>query len=225
MNLNMSVLDMAFIGLLALAILLLLFAVLSVILGINTGNRLKKLQRRRPKAKKKRKGWKRACAALKKKRNSSFKNSVLLIVLALLFGASGFYARYYQLTNMSTANTTALSKGYYLLDETEQQFESLKNGASPEKTLNNFRELSSQLVSVGMETAYGGMSSDYQKLLNRYFDQVRKLGINLGAQNLESLQNTGNIDSYVEDITKIKERQKKIIDEFEVNESALQQKK
>lgn len=55
MNLNMSVLDMAFIGLLALAILLLLFAVLSVILGINTGNRLKKLQRRRPKAKKKEK--------------------------------------------------------------------------------------------------------------------------------------------------------------------------
>lgn len=225
MNLNMSVLDMAFIGLLALAILLLLFAVLSVILGINTGNRLKKLKRKRPKTKKKRKRWQRACAGLKKKRNGSFKNSILLIVLALLFGASGFYARHYQLTNMSAANTTALSKCYYLLGETEQQFESLKNGASPEKTLNNFRELSSQLVSAGMETAYGGMSTDYQKLLNRYFDQVRKLGINLGAQNMDTLQNVENVDSYIEDITKIQERQKAIIEEFEVNESALQQKK
>ncbi|MBP1046501.1 hypothetical protein I6N96_09405 [Enterococcus sp. BWM-S5] len=225
MNLNMSMLDMTFVGLLSFGVLLLLFTVLSVVLGLKSGSQLKQMTRRRPKMKNKRKRWKRACHTLNKQRKSHYRTAIVVFLLGLLLGGSGFYARHYQLTNLSSPNAAAISKCYYLLDEAQQQFENLKGGASPEKTVKNLQELSSQLASAASETPYGGMSADYRLLLNKYFKKNLDLAINLNAQTVQSLQDTENIEIYMSDIQSVKEQQQKIIEEFEVNEQALLQKK
>lgn len=225
MDVNMSVLDMTFIGLVSLGVLLLLFAVLSIILGISTSSQLRKMKHRRPKVKKKRKRWKRACITLAKKRTGYFRTAVIVLLLGLMLGSSGFYARHYQLTNLSSPNAAAISKCYYLLDEAEKQFDDLNGGASPEKIVKNLQELSSQLASAASETPYGGMSAEYRLMLTKYFKKNLDLAINLNAQTVQSLQNAENVEIYKSDIQSVKEQQKKIIDEFEVNEQALQQKK
>lgn len=225
MNVNMSVLDMTFVGLVSLGVLLLLFTVLSIILGISTSGQLRKLKRRRPKAKKKRIRWKRACHALAKKRGGHFRTAVIIFLLGILLGGSGFYARHYQLTNLSSPNAAAISKCYYLLDEAEKQFDDLNGGASPEKIAKNLQEISSQLASAASETPYGGMSAEYRLMLNKYFKKNLDLAINLNAQTVQALQNQETRETYKSDIQSVKEQQKKIIEVFEVNEQALQQKK
>ncbi|WP_321385923.1 hypothetical protein [uncultured Enterococcus sp.] len=225
MKLNMSMLDMTFVGLLSLGVLLLLFSVLFIIFGISSGSKLRKLKRKRPKMKKKRKRWKRACSRLAKQRGRQFRTAFITLLLGVLLGGSGFYARHYQLTNLSSPNAAALSKCYYLLDEAEQQFENLKGGASPEKTVKNLQEISSQLASAAAETPYGGMAAEYRLLLTKYFKKNLDLAINLNAQTVQSLQSPETIEVYIGDIQSVKEQQKKIIEEFEVNEQALQQKK
>lgn len=225
MNVNMSVLDMTFVGLVSLGVLLLLFTVLSIILGISTSGQLRKLKRRRPKAKKKRIRWKRACHALAKKRAGHFRTAVIIFLLGILLGGGGFYARHYQLTNLSSPNAAAISKCYYLLDEAEKQFDDLNGGASPEKIAKNLQEISSQLASAASETPYGGMSAEYRLMLNKYFKKNLDLAINLNAQTVQALQNPETRENYKSDIQSVKEQQKKIIEVFEVNEQALQQKK
>lgn len=182
MNLNMSVLDMAFIGLLSLGILLLLLGIALFILSIRAGKSLKELKRKRPKNKKKRRKWQRICKKTEQSKRKRRRNSLLLILLAILLSSGASYTRYYQLTNLSSSNAAALSRIYYLVGEIEGQIDSYGNGASIEKTEKNIRELSQQLASAGAESAYMGMAVDGQKMLNRYFSSAKNLGINLNAQ-------------------------------------------
>lgn len=225
MNLNMSMLDLAFIGLLSLGILLFLLGILFLFLNAASRRNLKKLKAKRPKNKKKRKRWQRICRKTEQTKKRRLRNGILLIILSLLLGGSASYARYYQLTSLSSSNSAALAKSYYLIGEIEGQLESYNNGASIEKTTKNIRDLSQQLAGAGTETAYVGMAVDGQKLVNRHFNLVKNLGINLSAQAREILENQEEMTSYLSDIEKVKASQQKVFKKYQVNESALQQKK
>ncbi|MBL1229469.1 hypothetical protein IW492_09520 [Enterococcus sp. BWB1-3] len=225
MNLNMSKLDMAFIGLLSLGILLLLLGIIFLVLSIVAGRKLEGLKKKRPKNKKKRKKWQRICRKAEQYKKKRRRNGIFLLIMAVLLGGGASYTRYYQLTNLSTSNAAALAKIYYLIGEIDSQIESYNNGASIEKTEKNIRDLSQQLTSASVETAYMGLSVDGQKKLNRYFTSAKNLGINLNAQARVILENLEQMEMYQSDIEKIKENQQEIFKEYQVNEHALKQKK
>ncbi|MGL4694769.1 hypothetical protein [Enterococcus larvae] len=225
MDLNMSMLDLTFIGLLSFGILLFLLGILTLFLSAASRRQLKKLKARRPKNKKKRKQWQRICKKTEQTKKKRMRNGILLIIVSILLGGSAGYARHYQLTSLSSSNAAALAKSYYLIDEIEGQLDSYKNGASIEKTTKNIRDLSQQLAGAGTETAYVGMAVDGQKLVNRHFNLVKNLGINLNAKAREILENQEELTTYLADIDKVKTSQQKVFKEYQVNESALQQKK
>lgn len=225
MDLNMSMLDLTFIGLLSLGILLFLLGVLLFFLSAASRRSLKKLKAKRPKNKKKRKRWQRICKKTEQTKKKRLRNGILLIILSVLLGGSAAYARHYQLTSLSSSNAAALAKGYYLIGEIEGQLDSYSNGASIEKTTKNIRDLSQQLAGAGTETAYVGMAVDGQKLVNRHFNLVKNLGINLNEQARTILENQEEMTNYLSDIEKVKESQQSVFKKYQVNESALQQKK
>lgn len=162
---------------------------------------------------------------LEKKTKRQFRFSLLFFFLVILTAGSATYSRYYQLTNLTADDADALAKSYYFIDELEKQLKAVDNGANAEKTSKNMRELSTQLTSVTNRTASQGMSVDGQKMLNRHFTLARNLGVNISSQNTKKIEDATYRESYLQDIKKVITSEKKIFKQFNVNESALQQRK
>ncbi|WP_087639329.1 MULTISPECIES: hypothetical protein [unclassified Enterococcus] len=133
--------------------------------------------------------------------------------------------RYHQATNLGDRDSDGIVEGYYLLNETSQQLEAIEQTENIEKTRKNIRELAAKLSSFGVRYADPRLSVEGQQLLNRYYSQMKELGLNLNNQSIESLKGKETYDIYMSDIKKGQMMQKKVFDYFKVNEGALQQKK
>ncbi|WYK01550.1 hypothetical protein A5821_002687 [Enterococcus sp. 7F3_DIV0205] len=216
---------MSFIGLLSGAILFLLFGIFFLFLSLSTKRKWKIMVSRRVKNKKKRKRIKFLSHRLEKQKKKQFRTSLIFFFLVLLTAGSAAYSRYYQLTNLTADDADSLAKGYYFVGELEKQLKAIDNGANAEKTSKNMRDLSTQLTSVANRNASQGMSVEGQKMLNRHFTMTRNLGINISGQDAGKLEDPAYRESYLKDIQKVVTSQKKVFKEFDVNESALQQKK
>lgn len=216
---------MSFIGLLSSAILFLLFGVALIYFSISTNKKWQKLKGRREKNKKKQKRLQRIRRELQQKKKKQSRIAILFITLFLVTASGAVYARYYQLTNLTAEDADAVAKAYYLVGEMEKQIKSVENGASPEKTVKNLRNLSAQLASASVKTASQGMSVEGQKLLNRHLSLTRNLAVNISNQNQEALANPTIRETYLKDIDKVTTSEQKVFKHFKVNESALQQKK
>lgn len=221
----MSFLDWSFVALISSAFLFVFFASFSFFLSFSTKKKLSNYQQASPKNKRKRKRFLVKQRRLEKQGRHQRNLGVLFIICMLLTGGSGFYSRYYQMTNLEAGDSEALVQSYYLIEEIEVQLTNLKNGTNPEKSINNIREVSSRLASYGARRPYQGLTEEGQKVLTRHFSLMKDLGVNLAAQSVESLGNPETMESYVNDVTKLKDSQKKVFKEFKVNESALKQKK
>ncbi|MBL1229135.1 hypothetical protein IW492_07795 [Enterococcus sp. BWB1-3] len=218
----MSVLDWSFVSLLAAALLFLFFGLFFLFFWGRTRGRMKKLSGRRPpKNKKKRKRWKRQQKELRAQYSRQCTGWIVLLVLALLAGGGSFYTRYYQQYHLQAEDSEAIVQSYYLLEELVVQLQELEAGTTPQKSFKNIHELSGRLGSYGARKAYQGLTEDNQKLLNRYFVQLRELGVNLNGQRVETLQATEAIQGYLTDIEKAEESQTKVFKQFKVNEAAL----
>ncbi|WP_025873487.1 hypothetical protein [Enterococcus crotali] len=221
----MGILDWTFVLLISSALLFVLFAGFSFFLSVSTGKKARKFKRKPPKNKQKRKKFLAKRRILEKQRRHQQNVGVLFIICMLLTGGSAFYSRYYQMTNLEAGDSEAIVQSYYLIDEIQGQLINLKNGTNPEKSIKNLREVSSRLASYGVRRPYQGLTEDGQKVLTRHFALMKNLGVNLASQSVESLTNPEIMESYVTDVNKIKESQKRVFEEFKVNESALKQKK
>ncbi|WP_207695850.1 hypothetical protein DOK67_0001433 [Enterococcus sp. DIV0212c] len=221
----MSILDMSFIAMLSSAILFFLFSLMAVFFRFSTNKQWKKLKGCRVKNKSKRKKIIRMRKKLEKKRSRQLRVGILFFTLFLITVGGASYSRYYQLTNLTAEDAEAVAKAYYLVSEMEKQIKAIDNGASPEKTEKNLRDLSSQLASASLDQASRGMSVAGQKLLNRHLTMTRNLAVNISSQNQKTLADPSVREIYLKDIEKISVSEKKIFKHFEVNESALQQKK
>lgn len=180
---------------------------------------------RRVKNKKKRKKLKSLSRRLEKQKKKQFRTSLIFFFLVFVAAGSATYSRYYQLTNLTADDADSLAKSYYFVGELEKQLKAIDNGANAEKTSKNMRDLSTQLTSVANRSASQGMSVEGQKMLNRHFTMTRNLGINISGQDAQKLEEPTYRESYLKDIQKVVTSQKKVFKEFDVNESALQQKK
>lgn len=80
------------------------------------------------------------------------------------------------------------------------------------------------MVTYGNRPVSVGLSEEGSKLLTRYYVSMKDVGMNLSTLTQEQLANKEILESYLKDISKIKERQKAVFTYFKVNESALKQK-
>ncbi|MHC5216529.1 hypothetical protein ACYSNR_07665 [Enterococcus sp. LJL128] len=221
----MGVLDWLFVGVLSAAILCLLVTLFLIVLSMGTGKKVKLLKQRKPKNKRKRKRLKREIRQLEKKKKKQLRNGILLLLTAGVLAGGAFYAQYYQATNLSDYDSENVVQAYYLMSETEGAVTQVKDGENQVKAEKTLRELAARLASYGGIRSSTRITTEGQLLLNRYYTSVKELGLNLNSQTKDTLQHQETYDGFLKDITKITEQQKKVIDYFGINESALQQKK
>ncbi|WP_430597713.1 hypothetical protein [Enterococcus sp. AZ177] len=221
----MLLLDWFFIGLLSGAILFSMFALLFLSFSIVTNKKEKQLNAKRSKNKQRNKKIKRERNRLRSQKKKQVQSTISLVVLATMLFAGAWYSRYYQKTNLADQDGANIVQGYYLLSQVEKQIESVKNTSNIEKTRSNLRDLSAKIASFGIKSANGRLTIEGQQILNRYYIQMKELGLNLNNQSVESLRTEEVYNEYVENLNKVKNIQKKVITYFKVNETALKNKK
>ncbi|WP_375178720.1 hypothetical protein [Enterococcus rotai] len=221
----MVLLDWFFIGLLSFAMLCSLLLLFYLFYFFSIQKELKKKQwHKRPKNKVKRKKWLRTRKMLEKQRKRYGINVFIFLVVMLISAGSAFYARYYQLTNLTSDDAKVVVQGYLLTEDLEKKMMTIKEGGSVEKVYPQFQEVSSLLVSYGNRPVSGGLSTEGAKLLTRYYVSMKNIGLNLTTLSQEQLTEQETINGYLKDLKKINERQKAVFNYFKVNESALKQK-
>ncbi len=221
----MSVLDWLFVGLVSGAIL---FGVLSVVffgLGVKQQAAYQALKKKRPKKKKRKKRWQRQCNNWKKRRSRSIRRSLLFLVVAICSVGSGFYARYYQATNLDENDSEIIVQSYFLVGEVEKELKGVQEGADAGKASAKLKEVVGMLVSYTNQTPSMNLTEEGQQLLRRYYTRTKEFGLNVDSQSSESLAKPELLDELLTDITKIKKEQQTVFKMYGVNESALQQKK
>lgn len=221
----MVLLDWFFIGLLSFAMLCLLLSIFFLFYFFSLRKELnKKKWRKGPKNKVKRKQWLRARGKLDKRRKRYRTNVILFLFMMMISAGSAFYARYYQLTNLTSEDAKVVVQGYILTEDLKEQIIIIKEGGSVEKVYPQFQEITALLVTYGNRPVSGGLSEEGAKLLTRYFVSMKNAGLNLSTLSEEQLGKQETLDGYLKDIEKINQRQKAVFKYFSVNESALKQK-
>ncbi|OJG74776.1 hypothetical protein RV12_GL002193 [Enterococcus quebecensis] len=162
---------------------------------------------------------------LEQKKKQYIKRFVVAMIISGISVGTGLYARYYQMTNLSANDGNAIIQSYFLMDEINKNLIGIQNGADTKKTKDKLLELTSLLASYGTTTPSNALSKDGQRILNRYYAQIRDYSTGLYSQKEEQLNDEGLILEYLEDSKRITGTQKKIFKQFSINESALKQKK
>lgn len=221
----MSILDWCFIVLFSLAILLLLSSGFCLFLRMNYSKNYQRMKKRRPKNKKKYKKWRSSYRQLQKKAKKTLRNAILLIVFSTMCFAVSFYTRYYQLTHLNAEDGEIIVQTYFLVDSIEKDLLSIQNGKKPVELQEKLQNTTSMLVSYGSQPPSIGLSAEGQQLLNQYYVNSKEFGMNLNSQTLEKLEEKRTIENYLLDTKKLKANQQVIFKTFNLNESALKQKK
>lgn len=221
----MSTLDWIFVALLSLAILFCVFSFIYFLFSIFSKKQLKKLERKRPKNKLKRKKLRRMIRQQKEQVKKQLIASIIFVLLAGLSFGSSYYASYYQKHTLNNRDSDAIVQGYYFISQIDIQLKEAKNSDNQEKLANNIKELSSRLASYGNQKAYHRLTLEGQQILNKQYDYMKQLGVNLAAQAPSFLGNQEKLLEFTQDLDKAKEQQKKVFKYFHINESALSKKK
>ncbi|MBO0474479.1 hypothetical protein IGL98_003124 [Enterococcus sp. DIV0840] len=221
----MTILDWLFIGCCSAFLIAFAIGLFSFALSFVTTKKFNELKRKRPKNKQKRKRWQRKRQQLKKKKTAQIKRGIIFIVLSILFLSGGLYARYYQLTNLSKTDGNIIVQSYFVTEEVNKTLTSLQNGSDVGESKQKLMELTSLLASYGSATPSNGLSKEGQQLLKRYYVQLREYGSNTYSLSEEQLNNQETVLTYINDLKRVEQTQKKVFKEFSVNEAALKQKK
>lgn len=221
----MEILDWLFIGTCSAAIFFLVLALVYFVLVLVNTSKVKKWKQAKPRKKRKRKRWRRTCRILEKKKSASIRFFVLFFVIACLGGGTAFYTRYYQATNLGKEDTEALVQAHYLLSNIEEQLNQIHETDNPKKIQENIYDLAARLANYGVRTADRRLSMEGQKELNRLYVNMKELGLNLGSQTFETLNDQDTLSGYLSDMKKTKTNQKKVFKYFRINESSLKENK
>ncbi|MBP1048110.1 hypothetical protein I6N96_17595 [Enterococcus sp. BWM-S5] len=221
----MTTLDLIAVIALASAILFLLFTVLLIVLRVRLGRQLTKLKRVRTKNKKKRKRLVRQRRAVEKKRRKYMISALALFILGSAGVGISAYTIYYQSTNLNQKEQEQIVKGYYYLNDIEDQLMLAESGTGGEELSSDLTTLASRIGAFAVVRADYRLGSDYQQLLNRYYSSLKDLGINLASRNLTFYDNVEELADFKEDVAKVRSNQKEVFKAFSVNEDSLKEQK
>lgn len=222
----MTTLDWIFMVMLVLAILSGLFFVLFLFMSIGTKRKINLISKQKPKNKNKRKKLYFTKKKLVKQRKKQRNSALLFLLLIGLFAGSGLYARYYQSTNLTTDDSDSIVQGYYLLRDFDSELGKAGQGADNQTKIDgNLRYLSSAMSSFGTKRASTVNSEEGQLALNRLYDAIKELGTNAVNNYTKFYNDPQLVEEYQKDIQNAKKYEKKVLELYKVNESALQKQK
>lgn len=220
----MNILDWLFIGLLSAALLCALFLLVMLVQRVLTGRKRAVLEQRRIKNKRKQKKIKKKIRQLKRVQQKQLRNILMLLILSISLGGGAYYSLYYRSHRLDTSDSEGIVQGYHLIAAIEEKLDSEEAVTNPKKTANTIKEMSGRLSSYGTRVASQRLTLEGQSLLNRQFTYMKELGINLYSQKDEFISNPEQVSLVKEDLVKIKEQQKKVLDHFNISEASLKKK-
>lgn len=143
----------------------------------------------------------------------------------LLLGIAG-YGKYYESMNLTSEDSDAIVKGYFLLNDMENELKKAKSGEEdPAKLAKKINYLATSMASYGIKTASTSNTKEGQLIINRYYTYLSELGRNMNNQSAKIKDEPEQIDSFLKDIQKVKNRQKKVFIYYKVDEANLKENK
>lgn len=215
MNLN----DWIFIGLLSAAIVAGVLVLSMIFLLAKDWQQLRVLNERRPNEKRKQKKWAMARKRINERKKSHVLSLILFSIIAVACTGIALYGRHYQATNLGDADAANIASAYSLIDQTNSQMTDSKNDEA--KMLSDMNLLAKKLSSYSNKRASDKLAPVGQQLLNRYYNQLSQLGQNLNRQLGQMAKDEKLRDSFIEDITKVKDQQNRIITYYSIKEDSL----
>ncbi|MBP1040164.1 hypothetical protein I6N95_03975 [Vagococcus sp. BWB3-3] len=217
-------LDWLIIGAISLGIICLLLLILSFAASLRARSQLRKLGGK-PTGRSAKKKWRRQKNRYTKTQKSAFKSGSWLLLMTLVISGIGGYAKYYQMTNMTAADTENIVTGYYLLDQMTEQLNAIESSENDEKLNANIHTLAVRMASFSSKKGSDRGTKESQLLLNRYYARMGQLGVNLASQKAEVLKEDQELlHSYIQDIERVEESQNKVLAFYQVDEKSLAQK-
>ena len=184
--------------------------------------RYKLLNKEKPRRKSRRRKHEKELSKLIQNKNRSLLFLISSMFLALASGGGYVYASYYQSINLSQADKEAVVKAYYLLTDLEKQLESVNNGEAEESSLaTNLQNLGGSMSSYANIRASELNKEEGQVILNRYYNIVKNVGINITGQAFEFFEQEQLVDEFLEDISKARVYEKEVFKFYKVDEKNL----
>lgn len=149
----------------------------------------------------------------------------LCLVIAITLAATSGYIMYQQKVHLSNEDKEAVTRGYYLLSDFEDQLNQLDDKKlDKEKTVQTIQSLGSLMASYSEEKASPLNQVKGQQKLNRYYQSIKEIGINATTQSQELVVNQEMLKNYLKDVKKAKNYEKDIFSFYKVNEMDLKNK-
>lgn len=217
-------LDWIIIGAISLGIICLLLLIVSFAASLRARAQLQKLGAK-PTGRSAKKKWRRQKNRYTKTQKSTFKSGVWLLLVTIVISGVGGYAKYYQMTNMTAADTENIVTGYYLLNQMSEQLNAIESSENDEKLNSNIQTLAVRMASFSSKKGSDRGTKESQLLLNRYYTRMGQLGVNLASQKVEALkEDKALLQSYLQDIERVEESQNKVLAFYKVDKKSLAQK-
>lgn len=220
----MTNIEWVIIGAISLGILCLLLMIAAFVASFRAKSQLKQLGTK-PKGTSAKKKWRRQKGRYTKASKNSLKTGVALALTTLVISGIGGYAKYYQMTNMTAVDTENIVTGYYLIDQMSEQLKAIEGSDNDEKSNSNIHTLAVRMASFASKKGSDRGTKESQLLLNRYYARMGQLGVNLASQKVQALKaDKVLLESFLNDIERATESQKKVLSFYKVDEKSLAQK-
>lgn len=218
----MTILDWGVVLLLVLGLLGMLFFCYFCILTVKVSRKLKYFRKRRTKNSKGQKGRNNKLVRLEGKYQKRRLWTVASLIGGLFFLASSLSVDHYRTINLGERDSRAIVEGYYLLREFASELDrSEKALGSQKKVESNLRYVLTSLCSFGVQNTSAAKRGTGQKKLNQYYGALEELGTN-GITNYTKFYNNPKlITEYRQDIEKVRNYEKKVIEFYRINQVAL----
>lgn len=218
----MTILEWFFYGTLIAAILFFILFVLFLFLYFTVKKKAAKAKLFKSKNRKKRKRAKKELLVLEKRKKNRLIAFFLFFIASAGAATASAYISHYQSISLSTSDNDAIVKSYYLLRDFEEQLKIAADEADEESKLTqNIQYLSSRMASYSLMSASELNKPEGQLALNTYYGGIKEIGINASTQSSDFFGNQELVTSFLDDIEKTKNYEKKVFKYYKVNESAL----
>ncbi|NKC68421.1 hypothetical protein [Vagococcus fluvialis] len=174
----------------------------------------------------KRKKAKKLLKHLKQKRQKNLNNTLLFFLLVILLGSGSFYISYYQATNLSDDDMANISDGFYYLSDIQDTLEGIKSKEiDKESSQQTINYVLTSLAGYSVKKANRLNTIEGQRVLNKYYNAMAELGLNISRKSINLFTDEGNVDECLSDLEKVQIYQRKTLDFFKIDSSALEAKK
>lgn len=223
----MTILEWIFIGGIATTILLIIFAIYSLLRMIAYSQNLKKLPSKRIKNPKKRKKFAIRRRRLQKARKDALIRFITLVIMSGIMAGGSFYVKYYQSMNLTGTDSDSIVKAYYLLRDFNDQVELAKTqGDDQDKINQNIQYLSRSMASYGTKKASEVNTKEGQLALNRYYKAIMELGQNANMKYKNFFEDPALSEEYIASIKKIEQNyEQPVFKYYKVDEATLKEEK